>query len=95
MSGDILEARDLRGLRRQVGDGVEHEIGDRERSGDSRGREVSDRDADVVAADLATFAECTGGRTDPPAGGSREAWLIVGRRGGKSVILSAIAVATE
>jgi hypothetical protein len=46
----------------------------------------------MSAADLATFAECTGGRTDPPAGGSREAWLVVGRRGGKSLILSAIAV---
>jgi hypothetical protein len=32
------------------------------------------------------------GRADPPAGGTREAWLVVGRRGGKSMILAVIAV---
>ncbi len=45
----------------------------------------------MTAADLATFQECTG-RTDPPDGGAREAWLVVGRRGGKSLILALIAV---
>jgi hypothetical protein len=37
------------------------------------------------------FAQCSGERT-PPAGGAQEAWLICGRRSGKSFILSTIAV---
>jgi hypothetical protein len=41
--------------------------------------------------DLATFIACTG-RTAPPTLPSTEAWLIVGRRGGKSLILAVIAV---
>jgi hypothetical protein len=36
------------------------------------------------------FTECTG-RTTPPKGGSKEAVLIVGRRGGKSFVLALIA----
>src|SRR5215207_6564022 len=35
------------------------------------------------------FSECTG-RTTPSATGHREAWLVVGRRGGKSFILALI-----
>jgi hypothetical protein len=41
--------------------------------------------------DLALFKQCTR-RDDPPAGGAREAWLVVGRRGGKSMVLALIAV---
>jgi hypothetical protein len=41
-------------------------------------------------ADLDLFRECTG-REAPPSGGSTEAWLVVGRRGGKSMILAVIA----
>jgi hypothetical protein len=42
-------------------------------------------------SELAFFRECT--RLDaPPEGGSREAWLVIGRRGGKSRILATIAV---
>jgi hypothetical protein len=37
------------------------------------------------------FKQCTG-RADPPAGGVKEAWLVVGRRGGKSLILALTAV---
>ncbi|MGO9684282.1 MAG: hypothetical protein ACLPTZ_17180 [Beijerinckiaceae bacterium] len=44
----------------------------------------------MTESQLATFRECTG-LTAPPDGGVREAWLIVGRRGGKSLILAAIA----
>ena len=40
--------------------------------------------------DLAVFRAATG-RTAPPAGGFTEAWLAVGRRGGKSMILALIA----
>jgi hypothetical protein len=40
---------------------------------------------------LDVFQRCTG-RTAPPAGGSNEAWLICGRRAGKSFILALIAV---
>ena len=40
---------------------------------------------------LAIFKECTG-RETPPAGGTNEAWLVCGRRGGKSFVLSVIAV---
>jgi hypothetical protein len=41
--------------------------------------------------DLATFRACTG-RLEPRRGGYTEAWLICGRRGGKSFILAVIAV---
>ncbi len=41
--------------------------------------------------DLTLFAACTG-RTTPPVAPSREAALIVGRRGGKSRVLALIAV---
>jgi hypothetical protein len=37
------------------------------------------------------FRQCTG-REDRPTGGFREAWLVVGRRGGKSIVLALIAV---
>ncbi|MBK5960943.1 hypothetical protein CCR97_22450 [Rhodoplanes elegans] len=40
--------------------------------------------------DLRLFAQCTG-RTAPLPGGHSEAWLVVGRRGGKSRILALIA----
>jgi hypothetical protein len=36
------------------------------------------------------FRECTG-RAEPPAGGFDEAWLVCGRRAGKSFILALIA----
>jgi hypothetical protein len=42
-------------------------------------------------AELAIFSTCTG-RTDPPSRQAREAWLCVGRRGGKSLALAALAV---
>jgi len=42
-------------------------------------------------ADLATYSECTG-RPTPPTAPAKEAWLVVGRRGGKSQILATIAV---
>jgi hypothetical protein len=45
----------------------------------------------MSADDLALFRQCTG-RDDPPEGGTREAWLVVGRRGGKSLVLATIAV---
>jgi len=41
-------------------------------------------------ADLVTFLECTG-RTAAPTTRATEAWLVVGRRGGKSLILAVIA----
>src|ERR1700730_8358350 len=44
----------------------------------------------LAEADLALYRQCTG-RTAPPAGGTTEAWLVVGRRGGKSMILALIA----
>jgi hypothetical protein len=37
------------------------------------------------AADLALFTQYTG-RPYPPAGRVREAWLVIGRRGGKSMV---------
>ncbi len=43
------------------------------------------------AAGLKLFRECTG-RTAPPAGGFLEAWLICGRRAGKSFTLALVAV---
>jgi hypothetical protein len=36
--------------------------------------------------DRALFEQCSG-RTEPPAGGTREAWLVCGRRAGKSFVL--------
>src|SRR6185312_256269 len=42
-------------------------------------------------AELEVFRRCTG-RAAPREGGYREAWLVVGRRGGKSLILALIAV---
>jgi phage terminase large subunit-like protein len=42
-------------------------------------------------AQLEIFRKCTG-RAAPSASGYIEAWLIVGRRGGKSLILALIAV---
>lgn len=44
----------------------------------------------MTETQLLTFQECTG-LTEPPDGGAQEAYLIVGRRGGKSLILSLIA----
>jgi hypothetical protein len=41
--------------------------------------------------ELAVYQECTG-RTDPPTRQAKEAWLCIGRRGGKSVSLAALAV---
>ena len=43
------------------------------------------------ADQLALFQRCTG-RTTPPLGGANEAWLVVGRRGGKSLVLALVAV---
>jgi len=45
----------------------------------------------LTADDIERFRQCTG-RTEPPADAFNEAWLIVGRRGGKSIILALIAV---
>jgi hypothetical protein len=42
-------------------------------------------------ADLALFQQCAG-RTDRPEGGFNEAWLVCGRRAGKSFMLALIAV---
>lgn len=42
-------------------------------------------------AELALFRRCTG-RGAPPDGGLSEAWLICGRRAGKSFVLALIAV---
>jgi Terminase large subunit, T4likevirus-type, N-terminal len=42
-------------------------------------------------AQLATYHECTG-RADPPTSPAQEAWLVIGRRGGKSFTLALIAV---
>jgi len=46
---------------------------------------------DVTEADLELFRQCTG-RTDVPDGGFTEAWLICGRRAGKSFVISLVAV---
>lgn len=45
----------------------------------------------MTEADLALYQECTG-RETPPPGGTTEAWLVCGRRAGKSFILALIAV---
>ena len=42
-------------------------------------------------SERALFRECTG-RTTPPDKPAREAWLLVGRRGGKSFVLALVAV---
>jgi hypothetical protein len=42
-------------------------------------------------ADLATYRACTG-RNEPPTTQAKEAWLICGRRAGKSFVLALIAV---
>jgi hypothetical protein len=42
-------------------------------------------------ADLAIFRACTG-RDSPPEGGATEAWLVCGRRAGKSLMLALVAV---
>lgn len=42
-------------------------------------------------ADLETYRACTG-RQQPPASPTREAWMVVGRRGGKSRIAAFLAV---
>jgi phage terminase large subunit-like protein len=47
--------------------------------------------ADAVWPERAVFKQCTGS-DDPPEGVTREAWLVVGRRGGKSLILALTAV---
>jgi hypothetical protein len=41
--------------------------------------------------DMELYKQCTG-RDDSPTGGVREAWLICGRRAGKSFVLAVIAV---
>jgi len=45
----------------------------------------------MTEAQLEVYREHTG-RTDPPTRPAREAWLIVGRRGGKSLIAALLAV---
>lgn len=45
----------------------------------------------LSADDLEVYRRCTG-RADPPEGAFREAFLVIGRRGGKSIILALIAV---
>lgn len=42
-------------------------------------------------AQLAIYQACTG-RQEPPTETAREAWLVIGRRGGKSFVLALIAV---
>ena len=49
---DVAEARDLRLLRRQVGDRIEDQVGDRERSVHGRRCEVANRHVDVFATRL-------------------------------------------
>ena len=41
--------------------------------------------------ELQLFRKCTG-RQEPPPNGTREAWFVVGRKGGKSRVLALIAV---
>ena len=45
----------------------------------------------LTADQLQLFRECTG-RTTPSPDGHREAWLVIGSRGGKSFVLALIAV---
>jgi hypothetical protein len=44
----------------------------------------------MCEADVATFRACTGRQASAEAG-YREAWLVVGRRGGKSLVLATVA----
>jgi hypothetical protein len=46
---------------------------------------------DMDKASLKVYRACTGRRT-PPKGSVTEAWLVVGRRGGKSFVLALVAV---
>ncbi len=46
---------------------------------------------ELTDADVALFQECTG-RTDKPNAGFTEAWLVCGRRAGKSFVISLVAV---
>ncbi|MDA9521208.1 hypothetical protein XI06_12655, partial [Bradyrhizobium sp. CCBAU 11434] len=46
---------------------------------------------DMTPDQLALFQKCTG-RKSPPSKQVKEAWLVVGRRGGKSRVLALIAV---
>jgi hypothetical protein len=52
MRDDVLEARDLLVLRRQVHDRVEDAVGDRERRLDGRRGETADGHADLLVARL-------------------------------------------
>lgn len=45
----------------------------------------------MTASQLATYRECTG-RNEPPSSAASEAWLVIGRRGGKSFIMALVAV---
>jgi hypothetical protein len=45
----------------------------------------------LTEAELALYAECTGRKEPPPQQGFTEAWLVCGRRAGKSFILALIA----
>ena len=64
--GDVLEARDLRVLRRQVADRVEDDVRERERAVDLRRREVADRDLDLLPAGLlAQLGDHRLGEVDP------------------------------
>ncbi len=45
----------------------------------------------LLPGEFELYRECTG-RGEPPAGPAREAWLVVGRRGGKSRIAALVAV---
>lgn len=45
----------------------------------------------LLTTDRAIYRQCTG-RSTPPSEPAREAWLVVGRRGGKSFIVALIAV---
>jgi hypothetical protein len=46
---------------------------------------------ELCVEDLELYCQCTG-RTTPPMGGVNEAWLVCGRRAGKSFILALISV---
>jgi hypothetical protein len=46
---------------------------------------------EMTDADLAIFRQCTG-RDSPPEDGATEAWLVCGRRAGKSLMLALVAV---
>src|SRR4249919_4271537 len=50
--GDVLEARDLGVLRRQVADRVEDDVRERKRAVHLRRRKVADRDLDLVPTGL-------------------------------------------